>query len=292
MSSISTTVLLMLVFSILSPLQSFNWKTTKQSSLILPLDPNPKVNPSPNPNPNPKSITNPNPNPNPKVNPNPNSNPNPKQSFRQSSSCAAQRRERERQPVVDFTSEYLIDGQAISDGSLVEYINAKGSKRLAIVSKKVGAHLEVRNDAKKSFSVPISRITYHINGSFAFGDLLRLNEILGELKPIQVERLWESTTGQTNPNVCNLMYISKQMFGSTDAVRRFASMKLMTSFGSVFFEKDPNVVAIGDEPPEVIFLPLQPNVVQLNLRNRAALKEFKQRFLKVMTSQTGKYIIY
>jgi hypothetical protein len=87
-----------------------------------------------------------------------------------------------------YTGEYLIDGKSITDGSLVEYTSAKGSKRLAIVCKRIGAQLEVLNDAKKSFSVPISRVTYHINGTFAFGDLLRLNEILGDLKPIQVER--------------------------------------------------------------------------------------------------------
>ena len=55
------------------------------------------------------------------------------------------------------TSEYMIDAKSIKDGSLVEYTSAKGSKRLAIVSKRVGAHLDVLNDAKKSFSVPISK---------------------------------------------------------------------------------------------------------------------------------------
>lgn len=194
-------------------------------------------------------------------------------------------------------SEDIIDGMSIKDGSLVEYTSAKGNKRLAIVSKRVGAHLDVLNDAKKSFSVPISRVTYHINGTFAFGDLLRLNEILGDLKPIQVERLWEASFGQTNPAVCNFRYISKQIFGSTDAVRTFASMKLMASFGGVFFEPltiDEFDVTSEMMPSsvddvfvkEVVFVPLAPNIVQQNLRSRAALKEFKQRFIKVTARQS------
>lgn len=201
----------------------------------------------------------------------------------------------QKRPDTVVQADNLIDGKAIRDGSLVEYTSTKGTKRLAIVSKRVGAHLDVLNDARKSFSVPISRVTYHINGTFAFGDLLRLNEILGDLKPIQVERLWESSFGQSNPAVCNLQYISKQIFGSTDAVRTFASMKLMSTYGGVFFEK-----AAAKEPidnfsdenstvekstvvtvPETVYKPLPPNIVQQNLRSRAALKEFKQRFMKV-----------
>jgi hypothetical protein len=192
-------------------------------------------------------------------------------------------------------ADSLIDAKTIRDGSLVEYTSTKGTKRLAIVNKRVGAHLDVLNDARKSFSVPISRVTYHINGTFAFGDLLRLNEILGELKPIQVERLWELSFGQNNPAVCNLLYVSKQIFGSTDAVRTFASMKLMSTYGGVFFEqvarKEP-ISSISDgnsavekssvtSIPDTVYVPLPPNIVQQNLRSRAALKEFKQRFMKV-----------
>ena len=213
------------------------------------------------------------------------------------SNLAAQRR----QPVL-LTTESVIDGKSISDGSLVEYTTTKGSKRLAIVSKSVGAHLDVLNDAKKSFSVPITRVTYHINGTFAFGDLLRLNEILADLKPIQIERLWESSIGLNNPPVFNLKYISKQIFGSTDAVRTFASMKLMSTYGSVFFERiipEESIVPsdensenssdplVTEKIPELIFAPLSPNMVQQNLRSRAALKEFKQRFVKVNIADTS-----
>ena len=223
-----------------------------------------------------------------------------------STSICAQRR----QPAALATTEHVIDGKSIREGSLVEYTSAKGSKRLAIVGKRVGAHLDVLNDAKKSFSVPISRVTYHINGTFAFGDLLRLNEILGDLKPIQVERLWEASFGQTNPAACTLKHVSKQIFGSTDAVRPCASMKLMASFGGVFFENvqgkgggESAVTAAGiatgtvatsassEKEMEVVFVPLSPTVVQQNLRGRAALKEFKQRFIKVMLRYSGYYVL-
>lgn len=210
-----------------------------------------------------------------------------------------------RQPVL-LTTESAIDGKSIRDGSLVEYTSTKGSKRLAIVSKSVGAHLDVLNDAKKSFSVPITRVTYHINGTFAFGDLLRLNEILADLKPIQIERLWESSIGLNNPPVFNLKYISKQIFGSTDAVRTFASMKLMSTYGSVFFERIIPEETIGtsdgnsengsnqvvmEKVPELTFAPLSPNMVQQNLRSRAALKEFKQRFVKVRITDISHRIV-
>jgi hypothetical protein len=216
-------------------------------------------------------------------------------------SFAVQKRQQTTSP-----SEITTGAKTIKDGSLVEYTSTKGTKRLAIVSKRSGAYLDVLNDARKSFTVPISRVTYHINGSFAFGDLLRLNEILGDLKPIQVERLWESSFGQKHPAVCNLNYISKQIFGSTDAVRTFASMKLMSTYGTVFFEQVDNtqdgcdqnnddnngnamipMAPIAPAPvvmesgTDIVFVPLSPNAVQQNLRSRAALREFKQRFMKV-----------
>jgi hypothetical protein len=221
-------------------------------------------------------------------------------------SLAVQKRQQTTSP-----SEIITGAKTIKDGSLVEYTSTKGTKRLAIVSKRSGAYLDVLNDARKSFTVPISRVTYHINGSFAFGDLLRLNEILGDLKPIQVERLWESSFGQKHPAVCNLNYISKQIFGSTDAVRTFASMKLMSTYGTVFFEQVDNtqdnsgqnnddnngnaMIPMAPSPSapapvvkeggtDIVFVPLSPNAVQQNLRSRAALREFKQRFMKVRES--------
>ena len=36
-----------------------------------------------------------------------------------------------------------IDGRSIKEGSIIEYASSKGTKRLAIVKKRSGAHLEV-----------------------------------------------------------------------------------------------------------------------------------------------------
>jgi hypothetical protein len=53
---------------------------------------------------------------------------------------------------------------------------------------------------------------------------------------ICIYRLWESSFGQKSLD-CNLRYVSKQIFGSADPVRLYASIKLMSTFGSVFFEQ-------------------------------------------------------
>ena len=194
---------------------------------------------------------------------------------------------------------YATEGQrSIRGGSLIEYVSGKGSKRLALVNKRIGANLEVSNDARKVFTVSISRVTHHINGSFAFGDLLRLTEMLGEMKPIQVERLWESSFS-SNRTPCSIASISKQIYGSTDPVRMFVTSKLMSSFGNVFFEIATNnnnnnsknsdsgsgsgsgsgssVSSSGSTTPISVsnsgsggdirwFVPLPPSVVQENLR--------------------------
>lgn len=88
-------------------------------------------------------------------------------------------------------NEYQVDSRDITEASLVEYISSKGNRRLAIVNKRTAIQIEipVMNDARKTFSVPMSRITYHINGTFVFGDLLRLTEIVADLRPMQVSRL-------------------------------------------------------------------------------------------------------
>ena len=181
--------------------------------------------------------------------------------------------------------------RSIRAGSLIEYVTGKGGKRLALVNKRIGYNLEVSNDARKVFTVSISRVTHHINGTFAFGDLLRLTEMLGEMKPIQVERLWESSFA-SNRNPCSIATISKQIYGSTDPVRMFVTTKLMSTFGNVFFEvttnnnndrqnsdSNTNSSVSSATPPSSSsssisaaggdvrwFIPLSPSVVQENLR--------------------------
>ena len=118
-------------------------------------------------------------------------------------------------------STSTIDGKSITDNAIIEYLTVKGSKRLAIVSKKSGAHLDVVNEARKTFSVPLSRVSYHINGSFAFGDLVRLNELIIELKPQMVSGIFKLATflickcriHSTCPTLIYLHYIGRESVG-------------------------------------------------------------------------------
>ena len=110
----------------------------------------------------------------------------------------------------------------VQEGSLVEYISAKGSKRLALVNRTIGAHLEVVNDAKKTFSVPLSRVTYRINGTYQFGDLLRLNDVLFDLKAAQAERVWEEACSRsmdiTNIHL-NISYVCERVYGVVEPIK-------------------------------------------------------------------------
>ena len=160
---------------------------------------------------------------------------------------------------------------------MVEYISAKGSKRLALVNRTIGAHLEVVNDAKKTFSVPLSRVTYRINGTYQFGDLLRLNDVLFDLKAAQAERVWEEACSRSMDisNIhLNISYVCERVYGVVEPIKIYATIRLMNTFGTVFFKQvNNNQLAL--------FQPLQPNVVQENLHDRAALREFKQRYSKL-----------
>lgn len=172
----------------------------------------------------------------------------------------------------------------VQDGSLIEYISAKGSKRLALVNKTIGAHIEVVNDAKKSFSVPLSRVTYHINGTYQFGDLLRLNDILFDLKAAQAERVWEEacsrSTDSSNIHL-NISYVCERVYGVVEPIKLYASIRLMNTFGTVFFKQ------VSKNSQLTLFQPLPPNVVQENLHDRAALREFKQRYSKLNVGRSS-----
>ncbi len=172
----------------------------------------------------------------------------------------------------------------VQDGSLVEYISAKGSKRLALVNKTIGAHIEVVNDAKKSFSVPLSRVTYHINGTYQFGDLLRLNDILFDLKAAQAERVWEEACSRSvdisNINL-NISHVCERVYGVVEPIKIYAAIRLMNTFGTVFFKQ------VSKNNQATLFQPLEPNVVQENLHDRAALREFKQRYSKLNVGRSS-----
>jgi hypothetical protein len=80
----------------------------------------------------------------------------------------------------------------VYEGSIVEYISAKGSKRLAYVVRKQGAHLDVVNELNKSFSIPLYRVATYINEKFEYRDLLKLTADLDNLKHEQAHSVWKS----------------------------------------------------------------------------------------------------
>ena len=220
---------------------------------------------------------------------------------------------------------------------MVEYISAKGSKRLAIVRRRSsGGTVEAVNDARLTFTIPTSRVSIHIPGKFEFGDLLRLQEMLDDLRPNQVERIWEDLVEQGAPldedtsagspeslgeQIARLERgppsrrrisanaVSSKVFGAVDAIRLYATHRLMATVGNVFFEPEngrggavldggPANTTVGSSSsssssgsgsgPE-FYTALSPASVQANLRDRSALREFKQRYRKAVEARaTGR----
>ena len=176
-----------------------------------------------------------------------------------------------------------IDGRSVKDGSIIEYLSAKGSKRLAIVNKRKGPELEVLNNALMEFSVSVSKVTYLIEGLYSFDDLVNLNNALGDQKLEQVEGLWNSVTeGADTPVTIEL--VSQNVFGSTNKVDMYLSMKLMAQFGRTFFKE--SIPAKNDlATTGVVYVPLPSETVHANLKHRSDLQEFRSEFIRMMTSQ-------
>ena len=170
----------------------------------------------------------------------------------------------------------------------MEYISNKGSKKLCLVQSRRGNSLHVINETKYSFQIPVYKISSYIPGKFVFGDLLKLNEIITDGKPIHIERLWESIFTKDSQvrreQPYTIEYLCELMYGSVDPVRLFATHRLMNAYGSVFF----STVSSDKNLSNNQYLPLGPQTVQANLRDRAALREFKQRFVKISTQKSDK----
>jgi exoribonuclease II len=185
-----------------------------------------------------------------------------------------------------------IDGRSVKDGSIVEYLSAKGSKRLAIVNKRKGPELEVLNNALMEFSVSVSKVTYLIEGLYNFEDLTRLTNALTDQKLEQVQELRSSIVeGSDSPVTIEL--VSQNVFGSTNKIDMYLSMKLMEQFGNVFFKESSTTDgASGDKNDlpnsDVVYVPLPSETVQGNLKHRSDLEEFRSEFIRVMTSQAPK----
>lgn len=178
--------------------------------------------------------------------------------------------------------------QGLDTGALVEYFSAKGTKQLCLVQGRQGNSILVINETKNSFLVPHYRVSSYIQGKFVFGDLLKLNEIIAGGKSFYIERLWESVYTNGPPELRDqphsLGRLCELVYGTVDPVRIFATYRLMTTYGSVFFA----AISSNKSLLENQYLALRPHVVQANIRDRAALREFKQRFLKISTQKADK----
>jgi exoribonuclease II len=180
-----------------------------------------------------------------------------------------------------------IDGRSVKDGSIIEYLSAKGSKRLAIVNKRKGPELEVLNNALMEFSVSVSKVTYLIEGLYNFDDLTRLTNALTDQKLEQVQELRNSIAEGTDSPV-TIELVSQKVFGSTNKIDMYLSMKLMAQFGSVFFKESSPTDGGSGEMNYLLYFPLPSDTVQGNLKHRSDLQEFRSEFIRMMTSQAPK----
>jgi len=138
------------------------------------------------------------------------------------------------------------------------------------------------NTKGESFSVPFGKVSYHINGSYVFNDLLRLNDYMVDLKASDTEEIWEQSCIDNSLIPLNISYISNHVYGVVDPMRIFLSLRLLSTYGSVFFN---TTYANKNNVDSISYYPLPSDVVHMNLRNRAALREFKQRYMSRIRQQ-------
>ena len=237
-------------------------------------------------------------------------------------------------------SVYESDG--LRSGSIVEHLSSKGTKQLALVTRRLSRFtLEVMNEAKMEYNINTKRVSHLVPGNYTIGDLLRLQEMLLHIKPQQMEKLWEQCSSSSSSAGAGggggghrlegseeltagvtVAHAAQHLYRSADALRVFAASRIMDSIGAVYFNKSssrrtnasptatsssslsgverpfvPDPTPSSDSPgvlldasaavAAVIYVPLDASAVQENLRDRAALREFKQRFQKLASRAGG-----
>lgn len=189
-------------------------------------------------------------------------------------------------------------------GSLIEYRAKTGSKQIALVLSTKGRFtLQVMNEKKMVFTIHVSKVAYAIKGNYSMGDMLRIAELQLDFKPVLIEKLWEkySPLDRSMDASVNATAAAAAFFRGTDPLRQFVAAKVMLSHqGKVYFmpSVDPQHRAHSrklkeggstafDNYDAVRFVPFSAAVVQQNLRDRATLREFRQRYQRVATRIGG-----
>eukprot|EP01038_Epipyxis_sp_PR26KG_P007182 gene7182-9793_t len=182
--------------------------------------------------------------------------------------------------VLNNQNEYL------TSGSIVEFVSAKGSKQLGLVSQvfvipptiinnnnisidnsyEISDNLkniaiEVINESKKCSKILGNNITYIINGKYYLGDLIRLQEMMSDTSKLpSLDRLWEYSKlyySQTGKGI-NITEISQYLFKSNDAIRTFITIKLLQSDGKIYFTVHNTALSVrdGNNPHKTLINPI------------------------------------
>ena len=239
----------------------------------------------------------------------------------------------------------VFDIRRLTPGVIVEYTNAKGSRRIALIKKRLGTYLEVTNDVMKVFTIPINRVNYLLEGNYAFQDLVVVSNMVQSLKPIHIERVYDKLTHEvlycseteSKGVAYTLEYISDILHppqdtnsqevslpsamdagsygdeygkrssnpyffsghdGLPEPMKIYVAYRLMGLYGNVFFRtKDTDTLedgylvrglglgsiaaAAANHNIINVYIPLGSAQVNSNMKERAALREFKVRYKKL-----------
>lgn len=259
-----------------------------------------------------------------------------------------------------MTDSKVFDVRFLTAGKIVEYANSKGSKRVVLINKRLGSYLEVTNEVNKVFTIPVKRVSYLIEGDFRFEDLKLINEMVLDLKPVYVEKIYDNLVSKkpqhpSSPSASSssplerddnsskkttvaytLEYISNLLYptsisstnqsssregdssnesrydadggggmkhvdtsSATESQRLYTAFRLMSMYGDVFFEiKDTDklqegslvhglgMVAIAAAAANKnvinVYVPLEKEQVNMNMKDAAALREFRARYKKLI----------
>ena len=147
-------------------------------------------------------------------------------------------------------STFSGDARRLSGGKVVEYVNQKGSKRLALINRRLGAYLEVTNEAQRVFTIPIGRVSYLVEAppsGYSQEDLAALHEVILDLRPSQVEALYNRVSNSnSNSNLAST--ISATSIGATSSATSNNNLPAYTLsyISSFIFESNQSHSAYRD----------------------------------------------